>query len=77
MRGIADIALASLDSILLDMGRHAQMLRLIRPVASYKGGKPRTTTSFASGLNGPRAVARRLRQIERGSLTVSNGLVRS
>lgn len=38
---------------------------------------PRTTTYFPDGLNGPRAVARRLRQIERGSLTVANGLVRS
>lgn len=28
-----------------------------------------------AGLNGPRAVARRLRQIEAGSLRVQNGLV--
>lgn len=31
----------------------------------------------AYGLNGPRAVARRLRQIEAGSLREANGLVRS
>lgn len=37
---------------------------------------PRTTTYFPAGLNGKRAVARRLRQIERGSLRVENGLVR-
>lgn len=42
-----------------------------------RGSKRRKTTSFAHGLNGPRAVARRLRQIERGSLREANGLVRS
>lgn len=30
-----------------------------------------------NGFNGPRAVARRLRQIERGSLREANGLVSS
>lgn len=80
MHGIADIALASLDNILLGMGRDAQLTRLL-PSSSVYGHsgyrRSRTTTYFPDGLNGPRAVARRLRQIERGSLTVSNGLVQS
>lgn len=33
------------------------------------------TTYHTQGLNGARAVARRLAQIERGSLTAANGLV--
>lgn len=37
--------------------------------------KRRRTTYFPAGLNGKRAVARRLRQIEAGSLREANGLV--
>ncbi|UGY23768.1 hypothetical protein HU675_0038450 [Bradyrhizobium septentrionale] len=37
----------------------------------------RTAAYYKNGLNGPRAVARRLRQIEAGSLTEANGLVRA
>lgn len=35
----------------------------------WNGGK-----SYPAGLNGPRAVARRLRQIEAGQLRLENGL---
>lgn len=46
------------------------------PRVSYGGGRGRKGNSLAHhGLNGPRAVARRLRQIEAGSLRVQNGLV--
>jgi len=42
------------------------------PRNSYQA--PKVTTYFPAGLNGKRAVARRLRQIEAGSLRVENGL---
>lgn len=59
-------------------------LHPLRPIPifpSLKSGPPsrtkrrRRTTLFTDGLNGKRAVARRLRQIEAGSLRVENGLV--
>lgn len=37
----------------------------------------RTAAYYKNGLNGQHAVARRLRQIECGSITEANGLVRA
>jgi hypothetical protein len=46
---------------------------LSRP--SNRPRRQRTTTLYPAGLNGTRAVARRLRQIASGSLRAENGLV--
>lgn len=56
----------------------ASLLPNLRFDEAYRSGRMhrrrRTTTYFADDLNGKRAVARRLRQIEAGSLRVENGL---
>lgn len=46
-----------------------------RRMARWASRENRHATYFAAGLNGTRAVTRRLRQIAAGQLTVSNGLV--
>lgn len=45
-----------------------------RPRPMVRGRHHNRTTYFPAGLNGKKAVARRLRQIQAGSLKAENGL---
>lgn len=63
----AVVSKALLDQAWRDNRRYDRVQKRERHHCSYS----------SRGLNGPRAVARRRRQIEAGSIRAENGLVRS
>lgn len=60
---------------LVQMGIYDQAMRDNRQMDRSRKRSGYSARNAAAGLNGKRAVARRLRQIERGSLRAENGLV--
>lgn len=60
---------------LIKVGIYEQAMRENRRRTRVSRRYNRSTAYANVGLNGPRAVARRLRQIAAGSLTAANGLV--
>ncbi|MCA6114259.1 hypothetical protein J6524_04860 [Bradyrhizobium sp. WSM 1738] len=60
---------------LVQLGIYDQAMRDNRQMDRARKRSGYSARNAEAGLNGKRAVARRLRQIERGSLRVENGLV--
>jgi hypothetical protein len=73
-RNFAGAAADAVLSILVQAGILDAAERENRRRARHEKRRSRYTTYQTNGLNGKRAVARRLRQIERGSLKRENGL---
>lgn len=62
---------AAFFSALMKLGIFAQAERENRSFNRAAKRRVKSGAYYANGLNGPRAVARRLRQIQRGQLQVS------
>lgn len=67
----------ALQGFLITAGLYEQAMRENRQHDRWKRRSAWFDRARSHGLNGPQAVARRLRQIDRGSLREANGLVRS
>jgi hypothetical protein len=70
----AGVAADAVLAMLMQAGVLDAAERENRRRARHHKRRNRSTSYQANGLNGKRAVARRLRQIERGSLKRENGL---